>query len=233
MNAAVLVISDQHFPFNHPDIIAFLRAIKRKYRPDRVINIGDEVDYHSISFHDHDPDLMSPSDELEIAINRLLPLYRMFPKMDLIESNHGSLVYRKAKHHGLSRHILKSYRDILQAPRAWHWRPDLTIRLSDGSFVYFHHGKNSNGLRLSQSMGMSVVQGHYHSTFGIEYWGNPLGLYFSMQVGCLIEKDSLAFAYNRTDLKRPVIGCGIILDGHPKLLPMILKKDGRWNGTTP
>ena len=233
MNKSVLVISDQHFPFNHPDIISFLRAIKLKYKPDKIINIGDEVDYHAISFHDHDPDLMSPGDELQTAINRLKPLYRLFPEMSLIESNHGSLVYRKAKTLGLPRNILRSYREILEAPKAWHWFPDLTLKLSDGTYCYFHHGKSSSGLRLSQSMGMSVVQGHYHSTFGIEYWGNPLGLFWSLQVGCLIEKDSLAFAYNRTDLKRPVIGCGIILDGHPKLLPMILNKDGRWNKRTP
>lgn len=233
MNQSVLIISDQHFPFAHPDTIAFLRAIKKKYHPDRVVNIGDEIDNHAISFHDHDPDLMSAGHELQTAIDRIRPLYRLFPKMDLIESNHGALVYRKALHHGIPKHVLKSYRDILEAPKGWRWCPDLTLRLSDGSYCYFHHGKNSNGLRLSQSMGMSVVQGHYHSIFGIEFWGNPLGLYFSLQVGCLIDKHALAFEYNRTDLKRPVIGCAIILDGLPRLLPMILKKDGRWNQTVP
>lgn len=233
MNKSVLVISDQHFPYNHPDIIAFLRAIKAKYRPDRVVNIGDEIDAHAMSFHDHDPDLMSPGDELQTAISRLKPLYKLFPKMDLIESNHGSMIYRKGKHHGLPRHVFKAYRDVLCAPKGWHWTPDLTIKLSNGTWCYFHHGKNANGLRLSQSMGMNVIQGHHHSIFGIEYWGNPLGLYWSMQVGCLIDKDTLAFEYNKTDLKRPVIGTGIIIDGLPRLLPMILNSKGRWGGFVP
>lgn len=232
-NESVLVISDQHFPYNHPDIIAFLKAIKEKYKPDRVVNIGDELDYHAISFHDHHPDLLAPGDELQVAIKRIEPLFKLFPEMDLIESNHGSLVYRKGKHHGLPRHVFRSYREVLGAPKGWRWHFDLTIKLPTGTYCYFHHGKSSNGQRLSQAMGMCVVQGHFHEKYSIEYWGNPLGLYWSMQVGCLIDDKTLAFEYNKTNLKRPLIGCGIILKGLPKLLPLIMRPGGRWNGETP
>lgn len=69
---SILVISDQHYPYNHPDIYAFLKALKDKYEPDRVINIGDELDYHAISFHDHHPDLLAPGDELQTWIGRLV-----------------------------------------------------------------------------------------------------------------------------------------------------------------
>lgn len=227
-NKSVLIISDQHFPFNHADIVAFLRAIKKKYKPDRVINIGDELDYHGISFHDHDADLMSPSDELKSAKIRLKPIFELFPKMDLMDSNHGSLVYRKAKHHGLPRSVIKSYRDVLEAPQGWVWHNDLTITLSNGMKCYFCHGKSSDILKVSQSMGMSAVSGHYHEKFEIRYWGNSQGLFFGMVVDCLIENKSLAFAYNKLNLKRPVIGCAVILDGIPKLIPMVLDKNGRW-----
>lgn len=229
-NASILVISDQHFPFNHPDCIPFLRKLKAKYKPDRVINIGDELDNHSISFHDHDPDLLSPSDELEKSIKRIKYLYKEFPAMDLLESNHGSLVYRKAKTMGLPAHVFKSYREIIGAPRGWNWHFDLTLKMSNGQYCYFHHGKSSNGLKLSQAMGMCTVQGHFHNSFGIQYWGNPLGLYWSMQVGCLIDNKSLAFAYNKTTMLRPVIGTGVIINGHPKLEPMVLNNKGRWIG---
>jgi hypothetical protein len=227
-NKCILVISDQHFPYNHPDIVAFLSSIKKKYNPDRVINIGDEIDGHSISFHTHDPDLLSPSDELSLAIKRLKPLYKMFPQMDIVESNHGSLVYRKGKALGLPRSVFKTYREIIQAPPDWHWHFDLTLKMSDGNHCYFTHGKSSDILKLSQSMGMSVVQGHYHEKFTINYWANPLGLYWGMQVGCLVHDKSLAFNYNNTNLKRPIIGTGIIINGQPKLIPMILDKKGRW-----
>ena len=230
---SILCISDQHFPYNHPDICPFLKAIANKYSPDKIVNMGDELDYHAISFHDKDPELMGPSDELKTAIARMSPLFDLFPTMDIIESNHGSLVYRKAKHHGIPRHVMKSYREVIGAPQGWRWHPDLTLKMSDGNNVYLCHGRSSNGLKLSQSLGMSTVQGHFHSKFEIQYWGNSIGLYWSMVSGCLIEKDSLAFAYGKLDLFKPIIGTSIILNGVPKLLPMILTKAGRWNGLIP
>lgn len=232
-NKSILVISDQHFPFNHADIIAFLKACKAKYKPDRIVNIGDELDYHSISFHTHSPDLMSPSDELQTALNRIKPLYDLFPKMDILESNHGSLVYRKGEFNGLPRHVFKSYREILGAPPGWHWHFDFTLEMSNGAYCYFHHGKSNDILKLSQSLGMSCVTGHYHEKFEIRYWGNSLGLYWGMMVGCLIDNDEIAFNYNKVNLKRPVIGCGLIRNGIPTLVPMILKENGRWNGVLP
>ena len=230
---SVLILSDMHYPFNHPDIIAFLKALKKKYKFDKVISVGDELDFHALSFHDSDPDLMSPGDELETAIRRMRPLYKLFPKVDLVESNHGSMVYRRQKAHGIPRRAIKSYRDVIEAPRAWNWHEDLTIKLCDGSLVYICHGRAKNGLVLSQSMGMSCIQGHYHENFEIRYWGNKIGLFWSLMVGCLIEKSSFAFAYNNLNLKRPIIGCAGLIYGQPRLFPMIIKANGRWNGQVP
>jgi hypothetical protein len=40
---------------------------------------------------------------------------------------------------------------------------------------------------------------------------------------------SLAFEYNKLQKTRPVIGTVVILNGIPKLIPMVLKNNGRWN----
>ena len=79
-NERVLFISDMHIPYNHPDTIPFLKHLKRKYdiNPEsndgsRVICLGDELDYHAISFHDSNPNLLSPSDELELAKKKISP----------------------------------------------------------------------------------------------------------------------------------------------------------------
>jgi hypothetical protein len=37
-------------------------------------------------------------------------------------------------------------------------------------------------------------------------------------------------AYNKNNLKRPVIGCGIIVDSIPQLIPMVLNSKARWVG---
>lgn len=221
-NSVILVISDMHIPYHHPNLIPFLTMLKEKYKPTRVICIGDELDKHAMSFHDSDPDLLSAGDELRASLPVIAEVHKLFPKMDILDSNHGSMVHRKAKHHGIARAYIRSYNDVLQVGPGWVWHNDLTIETPDGRKVFFHHGKSADGLKLSQTMGMSCVQGHYHEKFGINYWGNSLGLYFSMQVGCLINDDSYAFAYNNVNLKRPVIGTGLIVNGKPVLEEMPL-----------
>lgn len=218
-NTRILFISDMHIPYQVPGLISFLEGLKVRYEPTRVICLGDEIDGHALSFHDSDPDLPSAGDELRQALPVIKEIEKLFPKMDIIDSNHGSLIYRKGKHHGIPRHYLRSYNEILEVGEGWVWHNDLTLDMSAFGVpdVYVHHGKSSNGIRLSQTMGMSSVQGHYHESMNIQYWANPNGLYYSMQCGCLIDKKSYAFAYNNVNLKRPLIGTGLILEGTPIL----------------
>lgn len=229
----ILCISDMHQPWAHPDLNAFLIALKKKYNPDQIICVGDEIDSHAMSFHDSDPDLPSAGDELELAIKKLQPIYKMFPKVEVLESNHGSMVYRKGKHHGIPRHYLKDYGDVIDAPADWDWHDNLLVRLPTGQDLYVTHGVKADGLKLAQSMGCNTLQGHYHTIFDIQYASSPSQLYWSMQIGCLIDDKSLAFHYNKTTSMRPIIGMGIVLDGLPKLLPMLLNKQGRWGGYVP
>ncbi len=232
-NSVILNIPDLHLCYHHPDAFDFLQAVKDKYKPTRVIQLGDELDMQAWSYHEHSPDLRSAGDELAEARECIQELYRMFPRMDLLESNHGSLTFRKAKTHGIPRALIKEYNDALQVGPGWKWHYDLTVRLPDGSPVYYHHGKASSVLRLSQQMGMSAVQGHYHESFSINYWGNPNGLMWGLQSGCLIDFKSLAFAYARVNVKRPVLGCSLIINSHPILVPMVLDNGGHWIGELP
>ncbi len=229
-NSRILLISDLHIPYHHQDAIAFLNHLKEKYNPTRVICLGDEVDGHALSFHDSDPDLPSAGDEIRQALPVIAELFKIFPQMDILESNHGSLVWRKAKVFGIPKHYIKSYNEVLGVDSGWKWSFDLTVDLPNGQKCYMHHGKTSNIIQLSQQMGMNATQGHYHETFKIDYWGNSTGLYWGMQCGCLIDDDKLAFNYNNVNIKRPIIGTGLIIDSMPVLEPMRLDKDGRWVG---
>lgn len=225
----VLVISDLHIPYHHPDAFAFLKALNSKHKFDKIICIGDEVDYHAISFHDSDPNLPSAGDELALSKRYLKDLYKIFPKVDVIESNHGSLVYRKAMASGLPREFFKTYNDILDVPSGWKWQFDIKINTPLG-MVYFCHGKAGIAGRLASQYGMSCVQGHYHEKAQIHYIGTPEKLMFDMHIGCLADDKSLALGYNKINPKRPIVSVGIIVDGIPQIVPMVLNKGGRWNG---
>ena len=225
----VLIISDLHCPWQHPDAFDFLRALKKKIKPQFVLNLGDEADAHALSFHETNPDLPSAGDELSLAKTELHELEKIFPEMTLLHSNHSSLIYRRALKHGMSKEFLKDYGEFL-GTKKWKWTDDLTLTMSNGQRCFFTHGRSADILKVSQTMGMSAVQGHYHTKFVISWWANPDNLFFGMNVGCLINQKSMAFAYAKNFKTRFILGCGIILNGIPRLLPMVLNKKGDWIG---
>ena len=100
-NKTILTISDMHIPFHHPDSMAFLKELKRLYKPDLVVSLGDLGDFHNISFHKSDPDLMSAGHELDNLQDFSKELEQIFPSMVIIGSNHGDLILRKAIDQGL------------------------------------------------------------------------------------------------------------------------------------
>lgn len=221
-NSRILFISDMHIPYHHEHLLPFLDSLKSRYDPTRIICLGDELDKHAMSFHDSDPDLPSAGDELLRALPTIALLKEMFPVMDLIDSNHGSMVYRKSKAHGIPRSYIRSYNEVLGVDDGWKWHNDLTIELPDGQSVYIHHGKSADAIKTSQAMSMSHVCGHFHESFGVRYWANPNGLFWAMNSGCLIDDKALAFSYNNVNLKRPIIGTSLIIDGYPVMEAMPL-----------
>lgn len=226
---SILVVSDFHAPYNHPDAVAFLKACKAKYRPDKVVCIGDEIDGAAWSYHETNPDLPNAGLELQLAIEAMKPLYKLFPNADVLESNHGSLVYRKAMTAGLPAAVIKSYRNQIQAPKGWNWFETLVLD-TPLSPVFFTHGITGTAGKLSNMYSMSTVQGHYHSKSQVTWISTPERLRFDMHTGCLIQDKSLAFKYNKLSPNRPIISVGIILDGKGYIEPMVLKKGGRWTG---
>ena len=226
----ILVIPDLHAPYHHPDALKFLAAVKRKMQPTMVVNLGDELDKQSLSFHDSDADLPSAGDELRLAIKFLHQLEKLFPKMIILDSNHGSLHIRKAKHHGIPLKYLATMNQIYEVGPGWKWVPDLTVKLPNGQEAYFVHGISKNGLKVTQQRGVCTIQGHFHTDFRIDYCGNPHNLLWSLQSGCLIDKRSLAFAYDKVNVNRPILGTSVIIDSQPILIPMVLNKQSRWVG---
>ncbi len=211
----ILVISDMHIPYHHKDSFNFLKEIKKEFKPDTIINIGDSLDFHAISMHDSNPDLFSAGHELKEARKFVKELEGIFPMVTEVDSNHSSLVYRRALKHGMSKEFLKDYGEFL-GTKKWKWIDDLTLTMSNGQRCFFTHGRSADILKVSQTMGMSAVQGHY--------------LFFGMNVGCLINQKSMAFAYAKNFKTRFILGCGIILNGIPRLLPMVLNNKGDWIG---
>lgn len=225
----VLVIPDYHAPFGHKDTLPFLKAVERKYSPSQIVCLGDEVDFHSISNYEPDPDGLSPGYELERAIECLQPIYKAFPKVKVCTSNHTARPYKKAHKFGLPKAFIKSYAEFLKAPLGWQWAEQWEI---EG--VIYEHGEGFSGqngaLKAALSNMAPTVIGHLHSWAGIAYSANPKHLIFGFNAGCLIDRDAYAFAYGKTIKQKPIVGCGVVNKGIPVFIPMILDTRGRWIG---
>lgn len=229
MNKRILVISDLHIPYHRPDSFEFLKEIKKQFKPDTIINIGDEIDCHALSFHDHNPDLPSAGHELIRSKDFIKELESIFPKMTLLDSNHSSLVYRRAIKSGIPRGYLKEYNEFLNV-KNWKWVENLTLTLPNKQRCFFTHGVSADVVKVSQINSMNCVQGHFHSKFSLSFWANSDCLFFAMQVGCLIQQTSMAFTYSKNFKNKFIMGCGIIIDSTPRLMPMVLNKEGKWIG---
>lgn len=229
---SILVIGDIHAPYHHPDLLAFVKEVRDTFAPDLVVQIGDELDYHALSFHDSDPNLDSAGAELAKGRKFLEQLHAQFPNILVCHSNHGSMVHRKAKVGGIPVQMLKRYRDTIfpkHGAPGWSWAYSWHVETPMGT-VMFKHQKSGNLLSDAAHNRCNLVVGHEHGLFGVEYAASSHSLYFGANTGCLIDRQSLAFAYGKHFPKKPIIGCLVILAGRPCSIPMLLKDNGRWVG---
>jgi predicted phosphodiesterase len=208
-----LAISDLHCPFQHPHAFDFLSDLNKEYKPDVVVCIGDEVDMHAISNWNSDPDGMSVGDETATAKVALKPLWKLFPKMIITESNHTARPYRKAFSSGISRTMMRSYNEIYDAPSTVKWVPKVFI---DG--VEYFHGENMGQKTSTYSCidkkKHSCVFGHTHAHGGVYYNETHDGRrLFGLNVGCLVDESAYAFAYGKAYPFGPTLGSGIVVDG--------------------
>jgi len=218
----VLAFSCLHLPYEHPKALEFLLRIKKAYNCNKIVMLGDLVDNHSISYHEHDPNLWSPTDEMRKVDKKLQKWFKAFPKLTLCLGNHDVLVDRKGKTAGLPERAFKRYRDIWDLPDDWIDVWDIEI---DG--VKYEHGTGYSGkyghVQAAYDNRQSTVIGHLHSTCGIEYIGNRKNQIFGMCTGCLIDKKSFAYTYGKNFKRKPIIACSVITDNGKNARPVVMK----------
>jgi predicted phosphodiesterase len=219
----ILIISDTHIPFEIKHYLDFCLEIKNRVKCDIVVHIGDLVDNHSISYHEHDPDGYSPKDELIEARKRLKKWFKMFPKLYLCRGNHDRMVDRKGKTNGLPLEVFRPFREIWELPKGW--VDDFQFTIND---VVFEHGTGYSGdnahLKASYNNRQSTVMGHTHSHATVGYLANEKDCIFGMNVGCGINRHTYAFEYGRDFKKKPIISCGVVTDRgkYAQVFPMSL-----------
>jgi len=209
----VLYIGDIHEPCCHPGYRRFCLDLRDKHKCDKVVFIGDIIDFQAISFHAARPDLPSPADEADLALAGVQKWYKAFPEAVVTIGNHDRRVFRLAESVNIPSRFIREYADIWKTPK-WRWVEEIII-----DDVHASHGEGCGGLHPAyaqmQKMLMSVVIGHVHTAGGVDWLANPQKRIFGMNTGCGIDEKSLAFAYGKHFKRRAIISAGVVLDGIP------------------
>jgi predicted phosphodiesterase len=223
--ANVLVLTDTHCPFMHRDAIAFLSAVADQFHPDIIVHNGDVADFHfasrwSKSAHN------SGESEVAEAVVQLESLSTLFPRVRVVRGNHDTRIQDRLDDLGLPRHIVRSMNAILGLPVGWKWCDEYEV---DG--VIYEHGENYSGrdahLKAARGNLQNTVIGHVHAHAGIQYVECRRRHLWGMNAGCLIDNRAYAFEYAKKH-STPVTGCGMVVDGIPAFLPMMLDGHRRW-----
>ena len=212
----VLVIGDLHLPAEHPEYFDFVKLIKRKYKTNKTVFIGDIVDHHAISFHKKHPESDSAMHEYWNIVETIKRWKRLFPVADVMIGNHDERVIRLNADVGIPTVYLKNYRELWGTP---HWKWEYTTQI-DG--VNYSHGTGTSGIapafNSAKLTGNSWVMGHTHSVAGIQWLKTPTGNHiFGMNVGCGIDAGHVVMNYAKNHMKKPIVSVGVVIDGHPYL----------------
>ncbi len=215
-----IIIGDPHEPFTLEQYKYFIRYVQEKYECGSVVNIGDMVDNHAVSYHEKDPEGKSAGDEFNLALAKCKEWYNLFPEAKVCIGNHDALPFRKAFTAGLPQRWLKSYQELLESPKEWEW--DFTHEICD---VIYQHGTGMSGemaaINAARENRKSTVIGHLHTVSNIRFLASYKDLIFGMNVGCGIDHNQYAFAYGKQNTRKPVISCGVVIEGKlPILIPM-------------
>lgn len=205
--------------------VEFLRETWKRFKCDRFVHLGDLIDSHSMSFHERDPDLHSPNDELQKAVAQAKQLYKAFPKAEIITGNHDALVHRQARGVGLPERCIRDLAEIYETPKGWQWHPQFSSLTIDD--VDYFHGDGTGRQRGQQAALKNamkrfapVVQGHLHTQAGAWFYANDRSAIFGMNVGTGLDHTAREMRYAVSDNAKPVVSCGVVIDG---VVPILVR----------
>lgn len=221
-NDRVLIISDTHAPYHHKDTLDFISDIANKFSPDRVIHGGDILDIYSVSSYPKSIEHKDTwTDELKKGRKFVQELASIVPNMEILSSNHDDRAYKASRIAGVPREFLVKYLDVIGAPEGWRIKTELSLTVdSNRSNWLFRHTVSGGAASASKILNKNVCLGHSHTKFGCTAFNNGSRTLWGVDTGCLISDEGPSFAYNRTQLGRPIRGCCMILDGVPRMIPM-------------
>ena len=208
----VLVFSDTHSPYHHPDALDFLSDTYKKWNCGSIVCAGDIFDFHYQSRFATESDAWNPREERRRGLLFTAELCKRFRNGVLVPGNHDMIPARQMSSIGLDPDLLKKPEDLYGFSNGWKVTP-LYHTLFNGQ-VLVEHGIGSGGMYGAINTAIkkrtSFVQGHIHAHAMVKYTQNYNSRIFGMNTGCLLDESSLAARYGKFNINKGVLGCGIV-----------------------
>ena len=216
------IIGDTHEPYCLEGYMEFCKATFKKAKVNKVVHIGDLVDHHALSFHDSEPMLKGVHGELIDARDKLKPWYKAVPNVTICGGNHDLIPARQLKKIGMDSEVwMRPLAEVYNFPKGWKMVDTVEI---DG--VLYHHGYTANGVNGFRNDSIKrlcrTVTGHSHGNAGISATASSHRLVWGLAVGCGVDEHSLSMVYGKHFLQKPIIACGLVLNGEPQIKYMQL-----------
>ena len=208
----VLAVADMHEPFCKEGYLEHCIEIRDKYKCGTIVLIGDEVDLCGIGQWEKDPDGFSPGTEASKAQAKMQLWYNEFPEAFVCIGNHTARPFRMARANGIPKKFIKTYEEAWNAPIGWKWADSWDI-----NNVHYTHGTGHSGagaaIKIATRHRQNTVIGHIHSEAGIQYSASKIDLVWGMQLGGALDDSSYAAYYAKDQIKKSIIGCGVVING--------------------
>lgn len=221
-----------HMPFQHPDMIDWLKKINDEHLFTRVFCLGDLYDWAGLNRFMKDPNMPSPQEEYQASLPIREQLYSLFGEVDMVWGNHDLRVMSRAAEAYIPEFFFKDLREVYGMPESWKTQGGYleVTHPHLGDMVLLHGDKISKDAVLNaQSFGKHVIMADRHTVCKVEWRHTLLNRrLFGVNSGCLVDSNHRAFNYGKGRRLRSVVGVSAIINGSPQNIVMPLDDDGRW-----
>jgi len=190
-----LCLPDIHFPDHDPRALKKALSLVKIRKPDRVVLLGDVVDFSAISRFPKSPRHTDFGRELQRVRPLLRQLYEALervPRVDWLAGNHEErlqkYLWRRAPE--LAEVGELTVPRLLEMPAGWRYHPPRAYLSVHGVLVFhgFKWASNTCTHNLGR-YGCSSIQGHSHR-LAVYYRGLPGGrVIAAAEAGCLCRLD--------------------------------------------
>lgn len=237
----IVVVSDLQVPYEDVKATKNVAQFIKRFKPDEVITIGDEIDFNTISkwsrglSEEHEPTIGKDRDR---CVDLLWELTRHVPKASMVRSNHtdrlfNSIATRLPALLGAPELRYENFMKLDELGIDFYRKP---YAIEGTNWIAIHGDEQgttpnagASALRAARLHGKSVVQGHTHrlgiSTF-TESSGYKMGrTLWGMEVGNLMRFSAAKYTKGTANWTQ---GFGILRVEGSKVSPQIvpIERDG-------